>query len=142
MAVKNPGLGTVLQLKISMTYTPVSQRVSLDGPELAVGTANTTDLDGTVETYRPTIPDSGELSGTLYYDPQEASTTHSTMFTAITAPSQTLNLWKLIFTDSVASTLSFSGILTKFKPTGMTKDGNLSADFTIKVSGSPVMTHT
>jgi hypothetical protein len=140
MAVKNPGLGTILQLSISSTYTNVAQRVSLDGPELAVGTANTTDLDGTVETYRPTLPDSGELSGTLYYDPQDS--THSALFSAVTAPSQTLNLWKLKFTDAAASILAFSGILTKFKPTGMTKDGNLSADFSIKVSGTPVMTHS
>lgn len=127
----NPGKGTLLKVKISSVLTTVAQRVSIDGPELEVGTAETTNLDSAKKTYRPTISDPGTLSGTLQYDPHDP--THLYLFGLWDTP--VLAEWQLVFADTDATTADFDGVLTKLKPTGMEVDGNLEAEFEIKLSG-------
>jgi hypothetical protein len=131
-----PGLGTLLKATITSVLTTVAQRVSIDGPEMSVGTAETTNLDSTWKTFRPTLPDGGTLSGTLQYDPKDAS--HAFLFTLISSPSQTGNVMNLVFKDGTIA--AFTGILTKLKPTGMEVEGNLEAEFEIKVTGDIVIT--
>jgi hypothetical protein len=131
-----PGLGTLLKATITSVLTTVAQRVSIDGPEMSVGTAETTNLDSTWKTFRPTLPDGGTLSGTLQYDPKDAS--HAFLFTLISSPSQTGNVMNLVFKDGTIA--AFTGILTKLKPTGMEVEGNLEAEFEIKVTGAIVIT--
>lgn len=132
----NPGNGTLLQCTISAVLTTVAQRVKLDGPELTVGTAETTNLDSTVKTYRPTIPDSGKISGTLQYDPQDA--THLFLFGLYSSPAT--NAMAMVFSDVGPTTFSFTGILTKLKPTGMEVESNLEAEFEIQITGA--VTHS
>ena len=132
----NPALGTLLKVTISSTLTTVAQRVKLDGPELTVGTAETTNLDSTVKTYRPTIPDSGKISGTLQYDPQDS--THSFLFGLYSTPAT--NAMALVFADTGPTTFTFTGILTKLKPTGIEVESNLEAEFEIQITGA--VTHS
>lgn len=130
---KNPAKGTLLKATISSVLTTVAQRLSLDGPSMEVGQAETTDLDsGAWKTYRPTIADGGEVSGTLLYDP--ADTTHAFLFTQIGAP--TVIVWNIVFADAAPTTFSFSGFLTKLAPTGIEVEANLEAEFAIKVTGA------
>lgn len=124
------GLGTKLQLSISSTLTDIANEVEIDGPDWQVGTAETSVLTSTVRTYRPTIPDSGELTMTIYYD--ETNATHTALTALMTTPA--VGSWKLIFVDT--HSYAFSGILTQFKTTGMTIDDNLSAEITIKLTGA------
>lgn len=140
MAV-NPGLGTLLKLTIASVLTTVANRVSLDGPSMEMGTAETTTLDSTVKTFRPTILDNGEISGSLYFDPQDP--THVAVKALLTASPPAAAVWNLIFADGThLTTYSFSGILTKLEPNGMEVESNLGADFSIKVSGAITETHT
>jgi hypothetical protein len=131
-----PGLGTLLKVTITSVLTAVGQRVSIDGPEMSVGTAETTNLDSAWKTFRPTIPDGGTLSGTLQYDPKD--TGHTFLFTLISSPPQGGNAMTLDFEDG--SIAAFTGILTKLKPTGMEVEGNVEAEFEIKVSGAITIT--
>lgn len=131
-----PGHGTLLKITISSVLTNVAQRVTIDGPEMSVGTAETTNLDSTWKTYRPTIPDGGTLSGTLQYDPNDAS--HEFLFTMISSPPQAGVVMNLVFKDTTVA--AFTGILTKLKPTGMEVEENLEAEFEIKVSGPITIT--
>lgn len=138
MAV-NAGKGTLLKATYGSptpTLQTIAQRVKLDGPELAVGTRDTTNLDSSVKTYAPTIPDSGKISGTLQYDPQDAS--HLFLFTLYASPPAGGNAMTLVFSESTS--FGFTGILTKLKPTGMEVESNLEAEFEIQVTGA--VSHT
>lgn len=131
------GLGTLLKATFgspSPALATIAQRVTIDGPEMSVGTAETTNLDSTWKTFRPTIPDAGTISGTLQYDPKDAS--HAFLFTLIDTP--VANAMNLVFRDG--SIAAFSGILTKLKPTGMEVESNVEAEFEIKVSGPITIT--
>lgn len=131
-----PGKGTLLQVSISSVFTTVAQRVSLDGPDRSVGTAETTTLDSTAKTFRATIVDNGTVGGKLYFDPQDA--THLYLIGLVDTPG--MASWKLTVPDADATVFAFSGILTKLKMTGMEVEGNLEAEFEIKISGA--VTHT
>ena len=135
----NPGKGTVLSHGVTTTYTNVAQRVSLDGPEMEVGKADTTHLDSSCKTSRPTIADPGELSGKLWYDPQDAI--HKLLFGFIGTTSNTEE-FKLVFADATngPTTWAFNAWLSKFKPTGMEVESNLEADFTLQLISIPVQT--
>ena len=136
----NAGLGTILQLSVASTFTTVANRVTIDGPTREVTTAETTTLDSTVRTFRGVILDNGEVSGTLYFDPQDP--THLALTGLLTAFPIAPGSWKLKFADAAATTYSFSGPLTKLALNGMEIEGNLGADFTIKVSGPITESHT
>jgi hypothetical protein len=136
----NPGLGTILQQSVASTFTTVAQRVSITGPGSEMGTAETTTLDSTAKTYRPTILDNGEISGSLFYDPQD--TTHLALYALLQAVPPAAAAFKLKFTDAGATVFSFTAILTKFETNGIEVEGNLGADYTLKVSGVVVVTHT
>ena len=134
----NPGKGTVLAHGVTITYTNIGQRVSLEGPEMEVGKADTTHLDSTNKTSRPTIADPGELTGKLWYDPQD--TIHKLLFGYIGTISDSEE-FKLTFADTNGPTSwAFNGWLSKFKPTGMEVESNLEADFTIQLISIPVQT--
>lgn len=140
-----PGKGTLFQHGVAGTpvvYTSIAQRTEIDGPEGEMGTRETTHLDSLAREFASTILDAGEASLNIEWDPGE--TTHS-LLTGIWLAG-TLELWRLVFTDKITAgvaagtTFDFAGILTKFKPTGMTVEGNLTAEITIKGSGLPVLT--
>lgn len=143
MAKVRPGKGTLLQHGTGSppTYTTVAQRVTIDGPEGEKGTRDTTDLDSAAKTYAGTLYDGGDLSGTLNYDPQDP--THQLFFTWLTTQVDP-EPFRLQFNDgsspATGSRLDFTAVLTKFKPTGMEVEGNLQAEYTLKVSGLPVFT--
>jgi hypothetical protein len=120
------------------TPTTIVGRVELDGPETDRVAVKTTDLDTTVaHTFRPSqLYDGGSLTGTLFYDPAQA--THIHLQTDITGAAET---WTLTYSDG--SKFSFSGFLTKFKPLDSVAAGdedNLKATFEIKVSGAITFT--
>ncbi len=132
----NPGKGTLLKATISTVLTTIAQRVSIDGPEWTVGTAETTNLDSANKTYRPTLPDPGKVTGTLEFDPQDP--THLFLIGCMTTP--VVVVWNLVFEDADNTVFSFSGFLTKLKPTGMEVESNLEAEFEIQLTGA--ITHT
>ena len=136
----NPGQGTKLQLSIASTFTTIAQRVELTGPTSEVGTAETTHLDSTVKTYRGTILDNGEMSGRIWWDPQDP--THVAMYALLTAVPPAPGAFKLQLTDAAQTIMSFSAVLSKFEANGMTTEENLAADFTAKITGAVVVTHT
>lgn len=149
MSVSHPqvwaGKGTLLQHGVGtgpVVWTTLAQRVEIDGPEMEVGTRETTHLDSAARTFGATILDTGEVSMTLDYDPGEP--THTLLTGLLTG--QTVEQWQTVDTDVITggvaagSTIAFLGILTKFKPTGMTVDDNLQAEVSIKGSGVPTFT--
>lgn len=132
---KVPGKGTLLKHGVGTgptVYTTIVQRMSIDGPDAKVETQKTTDLDSVAAEYRPTMPDGGELSMSLWWDP--ATATHQLLTDLITTPA--VEHWEIVYADTGASLTIFDGILTGFKPGGMDPDGYLTAEIKIQVTGA------
>lgn len=121
------GKGTLLQIKIDTDWTTIAQRVSLSGPNRTVGTDDITNLDSDRVEYRPTLPDNGDLSGSLQFDP--ADTTHSLLNDLIDTPEE--RDWRLVFSNGYYYEVT-DGFLTTFSPGGMEPTGHVTADFAIQ----------
>jgi hypothetical protein len=138
MATKTKGLGTILQAKISGTFTTIGQRMEIDGPDNSVGTKETTDLDSLAVERRATLPDGGELSIKVWFDPNDS--THATLAGWVSSPPAVTPSWKLIFPTTPTKSYPFDGVLTGFKPGGMTPDGYITADLKIAITGQVILT--
>jgi hypothetical protein len=132
----NVGQGTVLSTTIGSTLTAITQVVEVDGPEVTVGSKETTNLASTFKSFRAQLPDGGSVSATIQYDP--ASTTHTALTTAINIWPQQPVAWKVLFNTAAGTdSATFNAFLTKFKPKGMNEDDNLEADIEIKLVNLP-----
>jgi len=135
------GLGaTIAYSATGSTYTTIASVVSIDGPKLAVGSVETTNLASTVKSYRATLPDSAEVSFTIQYDP--AQTTHQQLLTLYSTPVGTgvvaspAYFWQVTFTDVTPTVWHFQGLLTGYEITGLTVEGNVEANVTIRGTGT------
>jgi hypothetical protein len=127
------GQGTILKFTVGGTLTAVSQLLEVDGPEATVETKETTNLASTSKSYRAQLPDGGNVSGKVQYDPGD--TTHQAFTTAINQWPQAPIACSLVFNTATISTAAFSAILTKFKPVGMNEEDNLEAEIEWKITG-------
>ena len=82
------------------------------------------------------IGDGGEVSGSLWFDPSDSS--HDALFDLWDSPA--LASWRI--TDSQDTDFDFAGVLTNLSPSYSDLDENVTADFTIKVSGDMTITPT
>lgn len=130
------GLGTLLKVTIASTLTTVGLRVSISGPDMSVGVKDLSTLDSTHAEKGPTIPDSGSISLSLFYDPTDA--THTNLFTLANTPA--VVVWALVIPTGTPATFTFSAILSKFALNGMEVDGYLGADVTLDITGAIVQT--
>lgn len=110
-------------------FITVAEITSLNGPSLEVPAVATSHLGTTKKSYRAGVPDAGEVSGTLWFDP--ANATHSALFDLWDNP--VTESWKITTADSYE--YAFDGILTAFTMAFSDLDENATADFTIKITG-------
>jgi hypothetical protein len=144
MAQAWPALGTTIA--IDEAYPP-SGTYSLIGEVIKIGNAgggevgkrDTTNLSSTIKTYAPTIPDPGDLSITLNFDPTDSvhKFVRNLQGTPPTPP-YVSNNFKITFnTGSTTSTSVVAGFVSGLDgPTADDVDGNLTADITIKMLGA------
>lgn len=133
-----PALGTTIAVDTtggSTTYTTIGQVLSIEGPSNEVGSVETTNLSSTRKTYRPTLPDGGELTFELEYDPSDTAG-HKFLRGLADAP-QVLS-WQVGYPLSPVVKDTFQGFLTKFAPSAGGPEENLTASVTIKVTGAVV----
>src|SRR5262245_4829069 len=90
-----PGQGTIIKATISNTLAAIFQVLELDGPTPEVGTKEITNLGDTVKRYRAQLPDMGEITGTVQYDP--ANNTHQFLTTTINTWPQPSIVWNEVF---------------------------------------------
>lgn len=140
MAAELAGLGTVLQIKISGSYVtiPCVQDISWDGYERAM--REVTCLTSTSRKFRPAILDFGEVSATIFYDPND--TTHQALVTKLTTPPASPDEFKLIYVDgnTTPANVLFKGYITQFPITGIEIEGSVESQIAIKVTD--LVTHT
>lgn len=121
--------GTVLQ----KGGVPIAEVTDIQGPGLALRTAEVTphDGDGWSELIG-TIKDGGDVTFTLNFLPDLAG--HIALVTALTA--RTVDVYRIIWTDTSGTIWEFSGLVTACPPAAPV-DGALTAAVTIKVTGAP-----
>jgi hypothetical protein len=121
----------------SGTYTVLAQVESFDGPSNTVGSIETTNLASARKTYRPGLPDGGEISFDLQFDP--ADTGH--IFLRGLADTPEILSWQVSYpTDTHATLDTFDGFLTEYHPSGDGPEGLIMAAVTIKITGAIVTT--
>lgn len=125
--------GTAVQLSIASVYTTIAQLDSIDGPNAEVQNYDGTALDSGVgmEFYPTGYTNGGTLNFGGFFDP--VGVTLQALTDLASAP--VVSLWKLIFSDTSATTWAFSGILQNVpKPVAAIGDG-LRFDASVKLSG-------
>lgn len=115
------------------TYTTLADIVSFDGPSNSVGKVETTNLSSPRKTYRPGLPDGGDLSFDLQFDP--ADTTHTYLRSLADTPA--VLTWQVSYPTLPKATLdTFEGFLTEFKPGGGGAEELITASVTIAITGA------
>lgn len=137
-----PALGTTIAVdKLggeTPTYSVISQVLSIEGASNEVGSIETTHLQSARKTYRPGLPDGGEVSFEVEYDPSDPD--HK--FLRGLADEPEILSWQVSYPTEPKATLdTFDGFLTGFTPSAGGAEENLTASITIKVTG-PVVTTT
>lgn len=127
-----PGKGTTL----SLAGTAIAQVVNVTPPNMTMGTTETTHLTSSWKTYLANIPDGGEVSLTVEYD--SAAATHAALWTDFQAG--TAGTYLVTFTDTGATTIGFTAIITNFAWDEVVVDGVVTAKFTVKVTGAVTIT--
>ena len=93
--------------------------------------ADVSDLDSTHKEFVALIPDNGEVSLTLWYDPDEA--THATFETDFEAA--TSRTFIITWADATPATKTGTAFITAYEELGAV-DGVMEANITIKVTGA------
>ena len=122
--------GTDLQLSISSVYTPIPAVMSITPPNRTRTAIDFTDLSMDWKEFAAGTMDGGEISAEINYDP--ANATHLALHDAFEADSSS---WKIVYSDSGTTTLTFSGIMTELSEPQLTVDGKAMVSIKIKVSG-------
>jgi hypothetical protein len=131
---KLKGKGTVLQKTISAVLTDTAQITDIDLSGEASGDFESTTLDGgAYETFDMTgYVSGGTVKFGLFFDPALAG--HQSIVTDMSGP--TTVVWKLKYSDSGPSSLTFTAAGTGLDQKIVTKDG-LKATVTLKRTGQP-----
>lgn len=127
-AVPSIGLGVT----ISIAATAEAQVRSISGPSPSVGQVETTALSSTWKTFLPTLPDGGEFSFVISYDPLD--TGHQGLQTLVGTPAAVA----CVLTLHNSKTVSFSAFLTKLEISGLSPEEVISATVGFKVTGAMV----
>jgi hypothetical protein len=136
--------GTVLNLGdalVSPTYTAIAQVETFDGPELSRGGVEAPAHDDTdmVEVIAEALYRMGEISGTLLYDPANATHDGTTGLVAL-VESGDERPFQFIFSDTGSTQWDVQGFCARFNPTGMdANSGLMRADFAIRPTQSPTL---
>lgn len=132
------GHGTLLKMHDgAATYTTVLEVADLSGPSMSADSIEYTNHDSPSK-YREFgagLVDAGEISFTVNWQPAAATHGYSAGLLYVFSNRLT-RLWRLIFTDSGATTYQFYAFITGLD-IKTPFDDKVSADLTIKLTGLP-----
>jgi hypothetical protein len=134
------GKGTALSYSLDgTTWVAIDARVSIEGPQISNDDVANVTLDSTVKTTRPSaLPDPGELTTKLIFDPLDTS--HSALFGFVQAPaaSTSPSHWKITLptggTQTTGSTFTASGYAKSFKVGPYEPGKNIEGDLAVKMT--------
>lgn len=119
-----------------VTYATIAEVRNISGPNLALGTVETTHQasTGAYREHIATLVDGGEITFELNFVVQ-SNTQNWVLGLIRDVRRSTLRLFQLIFTDAGTETASFSAFVTAFADAAPV-DGKLTANVTVKISSS------
>ena len=137
MPASNAALGYGARFGIkgpSTTYTYVAEVVSLKPPGWTRDTVEVTHLGSpdSAKEYIPGLIDAGEATITINFTPA----TTDALLTAFNAPEDD---FRVLFPGGTVA-LDFAGIVTAYEMGDLVADDKMSATFTVKATGKPVLT--
>ena len=120
---------------LSYDGTAVADLLSVDGPDSSVAEVETTSLDSTAKTFRPSeIPEQGTISYSFYFDP--ANTIHAAIQASAKTPETVSHVITVPQSDGTGThTFTFNAFTTSFALSGMEDEGNLTADVSARITG-------
>jgi hypothetical protein len=137
-----PGEGTLLQMKVSTTYTTIANVDEVDGFEISADAIDKFGLGDVLKKRRKSLMiDPGELSLKMRVDPNLAL--HQSIYDKTIASDPAADDdFKIIFKDgnTTPAFVTFTGFFTKYKLTGMKEGENVVVESTIQVNSVPDFT--
>jgi len=120
--------------------TTIAEVTDITPPELSRDTADVThhQSPGAWREFIKILKDAGEVSFTINYIPTNTTHNAATGLLSDFANNTTVDAWTLVFPDTLGTTWSFNGAVTKFSAKAPVDD-RLSADITLKVMGQPTL---
>lgn len=133
-----PGAGTTIGVDWAggSSYSTIAQCTNIKPPGLANEPVETTHLTSTWKTRIATIPDGGETTFTVEYDP--ADTGHQDIADNLAAGTEAT--WLITLADAGAAQITFAGLVTKFEPQDHQVDNVSMWDCTVQVTGPVTIT--
>jgi hypothetical protein len=118
-------------------FTTIAEVKSISGPNLSAGVTDITNMDSASNTreFLSTLIDPGEL--TFDINLLGGSAQHKSIMTTLQA--RTKKNWKLYFTDSIPSYLSFAAYIVGMNFSAGIEDV-LGASISLKITGTPTWT--
>lgn len=131
--------GTIsVESAVAGTFTEIAQVNSIGSVSITSDEVEVTTLDNTsgFREYLQTFKDAGELPITLVWDP--ALPTHGETATGLWGlmVSGAVKTWQIEFPTTPPYTATFDGFVKSFPTPSMTPDDALTAEVTIRVSGT------
>ena len=117
-------------------YDTIGQVVSISGPDGNVPEVDVTHLLSTGKEFVGGLPDFGNVTLTVIWDKATTSTQHDALYTDFTA--QTVDGYRIFFSDSPQSTLTFNAYPSQYSWT-LGVDERVEATIGLKVTGAPVL---
>ena len=112
-------------------FTAIGEVIGFDGPGGSAAVIDITDLSATAKEKSMGLPDEGQITAELNYDP--ANTQQDALWTA--RANQTLKNFQITIPSSPVETWSFAGYVTGFSH-AVSLDDVVKASVTIEISGA------
>jgi len=122
----------------SEVFTTIAEVKDIDGPELELEAKEVTSHDsGGWREYIGTLLTGGEVSFDLNFIPTNATHSYSSGLIDDMV-SRTRRNFKLVFSDTGATTWQFAALVTGFKTAAAVED-ELAAEVTLQITGQPTL---
>ena len=122
------------QTTLSYDGSAVANLISVEGPDSSVAEVETTSLDSTAKTFRPSqIPEAGTISYSFYFDGGNA--THTAIQASAKTPEIVSHVITLTGADGTSThTRTFNAFTTSFSLSGMEEESNVQAEVEARIT--------
>ena len=114
-------------------YVEIGQVVSIGGPSGSTGEIDVTNLSSAAREFVPSLPDWGDVSLSVVWDPATTANQHDALWTDFSA--QTTGTYQIRLSDSPQTTLTFSAFPNSY-PINIAVDDKVGADIGLRITGA------
>lgn len=115
-------------------YEQIGQVVSIGGPSGSTGETDVTNLSSTAKEFIPSLPDYGDVSLEVVWDPATTSTNHADVWDDF--GNQTTGTYQIRLSDSPQSTITFTAFPNAY-PINIAVDDKVGATIGLRITSKP-----